>query len=258
MCFSPSQTTTLRCRDPVPIGLTPISARAAGETAPRLGWLFRILVAGLLGSGGQEETGVAPQVAERARSTTPILCDASGVSCRRHPPGSASCGGRAGVSVVASWCGYGSCHRRERIAMRAVVWHGRRDVQIDTVEDPTIKEPTDAIISVTSSGLCGSDLHLYEVLRSRAPRWHGVDRRRLWRDDRSVPDDDVVRQADPDSHGAGQREALGRRHSPAAVGRRSNRRRRVLRDASLALHEAPNAYVFQKKQDGAIKIVFNP
>ena len=48
--------------------------------------------------------------------------------------------------------------------MRAVVWHGRRDVQIDTVEDPTIKEPTDAIIRVTSSGLCGSDLHLYEVL----------------------------------------------------------------------------------------------
>ncbi|MCU1366891.1 MAG: molecular chaperone GroES [Ilumatobacteraceae bacterium] len=48
--------------------------------------------------------------------------------------------------------------------MRAAVWHGRRDVQIDTVPDPTIVEPTDAIIRVTSSGLCGSDLHLYEVL----------------------------------------------------------------------------------------------
>src|SRR5882757_6014845 len=48
--------------------------------------------------------------------------------------------------------------------MRAVVWHGRRDVQVDTVPDPTIIEPSDAIIRVTSSGLCGSDLHLYEVL----------------------------------------------------------------------------------------------
>jgi threonine dehydrogenase-like Zn-dependent dehydrogenase len=48
--------------------------------------------------------------------------------------------------------------------MRAAVWHGRRDVQVDTVADPTIQAPTDAIIRVTSSGLCGSDLHLYEVM----------------------------------------------------------------------------------------------
>jgi threonine dehydrogenase-like Zn-dependent dehydrogenase len=48
--------------------------------------------------------------------------------------------------------------------MRAVAWHGTHDVRVDTVPDPTIKEPTDAIIRVTSSGLCGSDLHLYEVL----------------------------------------------------------------------------------------------
>jgi len=48
--------------------------------------------------------------------------------------------------------------------MRAAVWHGRRDVQVDTVADPTIQEPTDAIVRVTSSGLCGSDLHLYEVM----------------------------------------------------------------------------------------------
>ena len=48
--------------------------------------------------------------------------------------------------------------------MRAVVWHGRRDVRIETVPDPTIEEPTDAVIRVTSSGLCGSDLHLYEVM----------------------------------------------------------------------------------------------
>src|SRR4051812_15317369 len=48
--------------------------------------------------------------------------------------------------------------------MRAVTWQGKRSVRVDTVPDPEIQEPTDAIIRVTSSGLCGSDLHLYEVL----------------------------------------------------------------------------------------------
>jgi threonine dehydrogenase-like Zn-dependent dehydrogenase len=48
--------------------------------------------------------------------------------------------------------------------MRALAWHGVRDVRVDTVPDPTIEEPTDAIVRITSTGLCGSDLHLYEVL----------------------------------------------------------------------------------------------
>ncbi|MDQ3655382.1 MAG: alcohol dehydrogenase catalytic domain-containing protein, partial [Chloroflexota bacterium] len=48
--------------------------------------------------------------------------------------------------------------------MKALAWHGKRDVRVDTVPDPTIQEPTDAIIRVTTSGLCGSDLHLYELL----------------------------------------------------------------------------------------------
>ena len=48
--------------------------------------------------------------------------------------------------------------------MKALTWHGKRDVRIDTVPDPTIEHPTDAIIKVTSTGICGSDLHLYEVL----------------------------------------------------------------------------------------------
>lgn len=48
--------------------------------------------------------------------------------------------------------------------MKAVVWHGNEDVRVDEVPDPTIQEPTDAIIRVTSSGICGSDLHLYGVL----------------------------------------------------------------------------------------------
>ena len=48
--------------------------------------------------------------------------------------------------------------------MRALTWHGKRDVRIETVSDPRIEEPTDAIIKVTSTAICGSDLHLYEVL----------------------------------------------------------------------------------------------
>jgi threonine dehydrogenase-like Zn-dependent dehydrogenase len=48
--------------------------------------------------------------------------------------------------------------------MKAVAWHGNHDVRVDTVPDPAIQHPTDAIIRVTSSGICGSDLHLYEVL----------------------------------------------------------------------------------------------
>ena len=48
--------------------------------------------------------------------------------------------------------------------MRAVAYHGKRDVRVDTVPDPTIEEPTDAIVRITSTGICGSDLHLYEVL----------------------------------------------------------------------------------------------
>ncbi len=48
--------------------------------------------------------------------------------------------------------------------MKAITWHGKRDVRVDNVPDPTIQEPTDAIVRVTTTGICGSDLHLYEVL----------------------------------------------------------------------------------------------
>src|SRR3954447_9819131 len=48
--------------------------------------------------------------------------------------------------------------------MKALTWHDKRDVRVVDVPDPTIEEPTDAIVRVTSTGLCGSDLHLYEVL----------------------------------------------------------------------------------------------
>jgi threonine dehydrogenase-like Zn-dependent dehydrogenase len=47
--------------------------------------------------------------------------------------------------------------------MRAVTWHGKRDVRVDTVPDPRLIEPTDVIVEITSTGICGSDLHLYEL-----------------------------------------------------------------------------------------------
>ncbi len=48
--------------------------------------------------------------------------------------------------------------------MKALTWHGNHDVRVDNVPDPKIQEPTDAIIKVTSTAICGSDLHLYEIL----------------------------------------------------------------------------------------------
>lgn len=48
--------------------------------------------------------------------------------------------------------------------MKALTWQGKRDIGYTEVPDPVIEQPTDAIIRVTSSGICGSDLHLYEVM----------------------------------------------------------------------------------------------
>ncbi|MGA7131030.1 MAG: zinc-dependent alcohol dehydrogenase [Mycobacterium sp.] len=48
--------------------------------------------------------------------------------------------------------------------MKAVIWQGKRDVRVESVPDPKIEEPTDAIVEITSTNICGSDLHLYEVL----------------------------------------------------------------------------------------------
>jgi threonine dehydrogenase-like Zn-dependent dehydrogenase len=48
--------------------------------------------------------------------------------------------------------------------MRAVTWHGKRDVRVDEVPDPVIQEPTDAVVRITTTAICGSDLHLYEVM----------------------------------------------------------------------------------------------
>lgn len=48
--------------------------------------------------------------------------------------------------------------------MRALTWQGKRSVSVEKVPDPVIQDPTDAIVRITSTAICGSDLHLYEVL----------------------------------------------------------------------------------------------
>lgn len=46
--------------------------------------------------------------------------------------------------------------------MRVLTFHGTQDVRVDTVDDPELISPRDAIIRVTSTAICGSDLHLYD------------------------------------------------------------------------------------------------
>ncbi len=48
--------------------------------------------------------------------------------------------------------------------MRALVWHGRHDMRYDTVPDPVLVNPRDAIIRITATAICGSDLHMYDGL----------------------------------------------------------------------------------------------
>ncbi|MGO4119726.1 zinc-dependent alcohol dehydrogenase [Arthrobacter sp. YAF16] len=56
--------------------------------------------------------------------------------------------------------------------MKALTWQGKRSVSVEEVPDPVIQEPTDAIVRITSTAICGSDLHLYEVL---SPYMHKGD-----------------------------------------------------------------------------------
>lgn len=54
--------------------------------------------------------------------------------------------------------------------MRALAWHGKHDVRVETVDDPKIINPRDIIIKVTATAICGSDLHIYDsFIPSMAP-----------------------------------------------------------------------------------------
>ena len=89
---------------------------------------------------------------------------------------------------------------RKGCPMKALTWQGKRDVQVEEVPDPRIQQPTDAIIRITSTAICGSDLHLYEVLgavpearatSSATSRW-ASSRRSAPRSPTSSPGDRVV------------------------------------------------------------------
>src|SRR5688572_3000912 len=90
------------------------------------------------------------------RTSTPA-CDA-----RAHGQGSER--RRAHLAQTLLVLSPGERVRGQGRPMQAVTWHGKRDVRVDTVPDPIIQEPTDAIVRITTTAICGSDLHLYEVL----------------------------------------------------------------------------------------------
>jgi threonine dehydrogenase-like Zn-dependent dehydrogenase len=48
--------------------------------------------------------------------------------------------------------------------MKALTWRGKRDGRVETVPDPRLEQSPDAIVRITSTAICGSDLHLYELL----------------------------------------------------------------------------------------------
>lgn len=52
--------------------------------------------------------------------------------------------------------------RQEGAVMKALCWYGKEDVRYETVEDPVIRDPTDAIVRITLTAICGSDIHLYD------------------------------------------------------------------------------------------------
>src|SRR5687767_6075007 len=52
--------------------------------------------------------------------------------------------------------------QREGRRMKALRWYGKNDVRVETVPEPTIEHPRDAIVRITTTAICGSDLHLYD------------------------------------------------------------------------------------------------
>jgi alcohol dehydrogenase len=64
--------------------------------------------------------------------------------------------------------------------MKAVVFHKPKDMRVETVEDPSLEDPRDAILRVTATAICGSDLRSQDVLQRRPARGRGLDSRGLW------------------------------------------------------------------------------
>lgn len=152
--------------------------------------------------------------------------------------------------------------------MRALTWRGKRDVRIEQVADPKLAEPTDTIVRVTTSGLCGSDLHLYEVLTPFLSAGDVLGHEPMG----------VVEEMATAVHDLrlGQRVVVPLQKQVQIRMGQANVKRWVdallppltdddpLRVQEFATHtlpleQAPQAYeMFQSKSDGAFKVVFDP
>ena len=125
--------------------------------------------------------------------------------------------------------------------MRAPAWKDKRNVRPDTVPDPVLQAPTDAIIRVTSTGLSGSNLHLYEVL---GPFLEAGDIL-------GHEPEGIVEAVGPSLHCTDQILPLLLDDDPLGVD--------SFVTHHLPLEHAPDAYeMFQKKEDGMIKAMFHP
>lgn len=108
--------------------------------------------------------------------------------------------------------------------MRALTWQGIRNVRVDTVPDPRLIEPTDAIIKVTSTSVCGSDLHLYELMGP------------------------FLSPGDILGH-----ERMGMVEETGSLGINDLVTHRATLEEAAEMHE-----VFQKKEDDCIKVILTP
>lgn len=84
------------------------------------------------------------QVTQPARGQT-NLCREAGMSGHKRVPAATGANPTSG-----------------RLTMKALRWHGKKDIRCDTVPDPQIEHPRDAIVKVTTCAICGSDLHLFD------------------------------------------------------------------------------------------------
>src|SRR5512144_757239 len=93
---------------------------------------------------------------------TPPVCGRAAKGATEGP-----CSSLSAADVERGRLAYGEMtdpDAKEFSPMRALTWQGKETVSVETVPDPVISQPTDAVIKVTSTAICGSDLHLYSVL----------------------------------------------------------------------------------------------
>src|SRR5699024_1145824 len=136
---------------------------------------------------GSDAAAVSSIATRTTRASVRMNISRGSATSPSHPPGATSGSARALTGtcrrptrarvryraprihplVRAPPCPQGCRRRHPRNGgenVRALTWQGKRNVSVETVPDPTMTRPDDVIIEVTSTAICGSDLHLYEVL----------------------------------------------------------------------------------------------